>query len=308
MASLPPLEKSRSCSRFWLSAFAIALAGLLAPTVRGPVRGGVVGGVRFALHAGERVHRSDHGVRRWRGPAALRRRGDDGGHRVGRAVERSRVVRGAIPPGIHSALVPGGAARVRSLRRRERARPAIRLRRFDHAHERVGSGGDRPLGDGIAWSQVAPACPARCWRSRSSTTGQGPLVHAAGSLYASGAVTINQVARWNGSSWSEVGGGVFGNVTSLTPWNDGVRSGTLCHRELHVRGVDLGAARGALERDRVVRARIRDRRRPPLRHRRRRVRRRHRTGALRDGQPRAREVVGRRTSRSGTARRGRVTG
>src|SRR5690606_30880518 len=57
--------------------------------------------------------------------------------------------------------------------------------------------------------------------------GGGPALHAGGLLFRSGATTTRGIARWDGASWTEVGGGVAGEpcgkplVRALAVFDDG---------------------------------------------------------------------------------------
>ncbi len=56
--------------------------------------------------------------------------------------------------------------------------------------------------------------------------GTGPALYAGGSFFLAGGVACNSLARWNGSSWSSVGGGVTlqgvtGSVSAMAAFDDG---------------------------------------------------------------------------------------
>jgi trimeric autotransporter adhesin len=57
--------------------------------------------------------------------------------------------------------------------------------------------------------------------------GSGPALYVAGTFDAAGGLAVNSIARWNGSSWSDVGGGLLrangtsGVVYDLLVWDDG---------------------------------------------------------------------------------------
>src|SRR5688572_7860916 len=51
--------------------------------------------------------------------------------------------------------------------------------------------------------------------------GGGPALYAGGAFTTAGGVTVNHVARWNGTSWSALGGGVNDNVQALAVLDDG---------------------------------------------------------------------------------------
>jgi hypothetical protein len=55
--------------------------------------------------------------------------------------------------------------------------------------------------------------------------GTGPAIYAGGSFFSAGGTSVNNIARWNGSSWSALGGGVAGGgsppVRALAVFDDG---------------------------------------------------------------------------------------
>jgi hypothetical protein len=51
--------------------------------------------------------------------------------------------------------------------------------------------------------------------------GSGPALYAAGRFTAAGGSPATNIARWNGASWSSVGGGLNGDVLSLAVFDDG---------------------------------------------------------------------------------------
>lgn len=53
--------------------------------------------------------------------------------------------------------------------------------------------------------------------------GGGPALYAGGSFTAAGGVQVGSIAKWNGSSWSRIGSGIFGQsaVYALTVFDDG---------------------------------------------------------------------------------------
>jgi hypothetical protein len=82
----------------------------------------------------------------------------------------------------------------------------------------------KPLGQG-----VGPQVTASCVYDDGS--GSGPALFVAGSLSGAGDQTVKNIARWNGQSWSDVGGGMSGfpgsydAVASLTVHDDGSGKG-----------------------------------------------------------------------------------
>jgi hypothetical protein len=76
----------------------------------------------------------------------------------------------------------------------------------------VGSGFDGPSGIGEVLSLAV------------HDDGSGPALYAGGYLTAAGGVPLAGIARWNGVSWSSVGGGVsggYGTVAALASFDDG---------------------------------------------------------------------------------------
>src|SRR5262245_7961606 len=51
--------------------------------------------------------------------------------------------------------------------------------------------------------------------------GSGPALFAGGSFTTAGSLTVNRIARWNGSSWSALGTGMNGLVLALAEFDDG---------------------------------------------------------------------------------------
>jgi hypothetical protein len=51
--------------------------------------------------------------------------------------------------------------------------------------------------------------------------GSGPALHAGGSFTTAGGTSVHNIAKWNGASWSDVGGGTDRFVTALQAFDDG---------------------------------------------------------------------------------------
>jgi len=49
----------------------------------------------------------------------------------------------------------------------------------------------------------------------------GPALYAGGDFHEAGGVSVRSIARWDGDSWSALGGGVFGSVSALAVYDDG---------------------------------------------------------------------------------------
>lgn len=83
-----------------------------------------------------------------------------------------------------------------------------------------------PLGSGVA----GPSSPSvDCLVVHDDGGGDGPSLYAGGTFATAGGVTANNLARWNGSSWSSVGGGVTNTsspvVADMLVFDDGSGSG-----------------------------------------------------------------------------------
>ncbi len=83
--------------------------------------------------------------------------------------------------------------------------------------------------DGTAWSPVGggttPNTLAPIYDMVVFDDGAGAALYIGGDFTAAGGVGVNNIARWNGTSWSEVGGGVTGDASAvvnvLTVLDDG---------------------------------------------------------------------------------------
>jgi hypothetical protein len=51
--------------------------------------------------------------------------------------------------------------------------------------------------------------------------GAGPALYAGGTFATAGGVPANNIARWDGTTWTPLGTGVVGTVLSLAVWDDG---------------------------------------------------------------------------------------
>src|SRR5213079_899288 len=54
---------------------------------------------------------------------------------------------------------------------------------------------------------------------------QGLALYAAGEFTTVDGVTVNHVSRWNGQSWSPLGGGTNGKILALAVFDDGTQRG-----------------------------------------------------------------------------------
>jgi hypothetical protein len=77
-----------------------------------------------------------------------------------------------------------------------------------------------PLGTGMAMAVGDPS-PATAATMAVFDDGNGPALYVGGVFTAAGGVTVSKVAKWNGSSWSDVGGGMEYNslVLKLAVYN-----------------------------------------------------------------------------------------
>jgi len=89
--------------------------------------------------------------------------------------------------------------------------PAARIARWNGATwSALGAGLTSPTGTPTALALTV------------ADDGNGPALYVGGTFAFAGGIGVNRVARWNGSAWSSVGGGVSGlSVQALTPFNDG---------------------------------------------------------------------------------------
>jgi hypothetical protein len=76
---------------------------------------------------------------------------------------------------------------------------------------------------GASWSAVGTGVGGLAQTVSALTVfddGSGPALHAGGGFTTAGGVPANQIAKWDGSSWSALGGGLNGN-SSLAVFDDG---------------------------------------------------------------------------------------
>ncbi|MFT7465073.1 MAG: hypothetical protein ACI9EF_003436 [Pseudohongiellaceae bacterium] len=83
--------------------------------------------------------------------------------------------------------------------------------------------------DGTTWSSVGGGLDSNVYDLDVVNDGSGPALWACGGLYTAGGTTpVNKVAAWDGSSWSDVGGGLTqenGGVYSMTVHDFGGSAG-----------------------------------------------------------------------------------
>ncbi|MEM7311395.1 MAG: hypothetical protein AAF682_32320 [Planctomycetota bacterium] len=81
--------------------------------------------------------------------------------------------------------------------------------------------------DGAGWSQLGGGLDAFYLGGASDLTvfddGTGPALYAVGNLQSAGSLAVNNIARWDGSAWSSVGGGLPGGLkpTCAAVFDDG---------------------------------------------------------------------------------------
>lgn len=79
--------------------------------------------------------------------------------------------------------------------------------------------------NGSTWSQPGNGLPGAFGEIVTSLLvfddGGGPSLFAGGNFQGPGGAPTEGVARWNGTSWTSLGGGLDGQIESLAGWNDG---------------------------------------------------------------------------------------
>ncbi|MBL9120311.1 MAG: thrombospondin type 3 repeat-containing protein [Phycisphaerae bacterium] len=88
--------------------------------------------------------------------------------------------------------------------------------------------------NGSAWTPLGAGLNAtvRALITFDDQTGFGPRLYAAGQFSTAGGAPAKRIARWNGSSWAEVGGGANGSIFALATFDDGLGGG----EQLYVAG------------------------------------------------------------------------
>jgi hypothetical protein len=81
--------------------------------------------------------------------------------------------------------------------------------------------------DGQSWSApgVGPGFSVMALAVFDDGSGEGSALYAGGSFTAVGGLPADRLAKWDGASWSEVGGGVSDTVAALGVFDDGSGSG-----------------------------------------------------------------------------------
>lgn len=83
--------------------------------------------------------------------------------------------------------------------------------------------------DGASWSHVGHGMSGRVSALTVFDDGSraGPVLYAGGDFMRAGGITVNNLAKWDGASWSSAGSGTSGTVRALTVFDDG--SGLALH-------------------------------------------------------------------------------
>ena len=78
-----------------------------------------------------------------------------------------------------------------------------------------------PLGSGMNNTGFGHASPVLALTVFDDGFGGGPVLFAGGDFFTAGGVSVNNVAKWDGVSWSALGSGINGSVLALTVFDDG---------------------------------------------------------------------------------------
>ncbi|MHC4414772.1 MAG: hypothetical protein ACYS0G_05765 [Planctomycetota bacterium] len=81
--------------------------------------------------------------------------------------------------------------------------------------------------DGRTWSELDSGMDDRVHALAvfDDGTGKGPALYAGGRFTTAGGATVNHIAKWDGSTWSPLDGGVDGTVYALAVFDDGTGTG-----------------------------------------------------------------------------------
>src|SRR5690606_2012417 len=76
--------------------------------------------------------------------------------------------------------------------------------------------------DGSSWSPLGSGMNNSVYALTvfDDGSGTGPALYAGGAFTTAGGVTVNRIAKWDGSSWSPLGSGMSGSVRALTVFDD----------------------------------------------------------------------------------------
>lgn len=77
--------------------------------------------------------------------------------------------------------------------------------------------------DGTNWNSLGSGLSFDSWGSclASFDDGRGSALYVGGRINTAGGTAVQNLARWNGTSWESVGGGVVGSVAALVVFDDG---------------------------------------------------------------------------------------
>ena len=82
--------------------------------------------------------------------------------------------------------------------------------------------------DGASWSPVGGGLDTGLVSDMvvyDDGSGDGEALYVAGSFTEAGGETVNYIAKWNGTTWSDLAGGMNSNVSSLAVFDDGLGGG-----------------------------------------------------------------------------------
>jgi hypothetical protein len=76
--------------------------------------------------------------------------------------------------------------------------------------------------NGLGWSSLGSGIgPGTVYALRVFDDGSGPALYAGGKFDTAGGVAVNNIAKWDGTSWSRLLGGIEGRVFALEVFDDG---------------------------------------------------------------------------------------
>jgi len=80
---------------------------------------------------------------------------------------------------------------------------------------------------GTTWASVGSGTNGTVWALKvfDDGSGGGPELYAGGAFTSAGGVAANRIAKWNGSTWAPLGGGMNNTVSAITVIDDGSGGG-----------------------------------------------------------------------------------
>ncbi|MHC4081673.1 MAG: hypothetical protein ACYTGD_11390 [Planctomycetota bacterium] len=96
--------------------------------------------------------------------------------------------------------------------------------------------------DGTTWSPLGAGIGGEVYgfifalTVANAVSGEGPILYAGGAFTTAGGSPVNNIAQWNGASWSPLGDGVDGTVRALVVVDDGSGSGPALYAAGHFSG------------------------------------------------------------------------